>query len=167
MDAATFHARRLRTHTGGDYDSSPSWSADGKRLVFASARNGHTSLYVINVDGSRPHLIAARGTAPAWSPDGRVIAYHSRCGGIKFLTPSGTDITRHLSGGSCTAIGVGGTPIWSPDSKKIAIGAPHSFEPGIYLMDANGGHLRLVTRSRPLTSFDAQRVVAWKPGPKA
>ncbi len=91
-----FRVRRLRTGTpNGAFDSSPSWSADGTRLVFATKRHDHSSISVINVDGSHRRLLATHASAPAWSPDGKTIAYRTPCG-IKIVTPGGKDLTRQI-----------------------------------------------------------------------
>jgi dipeptidyl aminopeptidase/acylaminoacyl peptidase len=49
----------------------PSWSPDGKRLVFESRRHGAPELYIINVDGSGERRLTtnlAQDTHPDWSP---------------------------------------------------------------------------------------------------
>src|SRR5687767_5691920 len=56
----------------------PSWSPDGKRLVFQSERHGHTQLYVIDADGTAERRLTRNGaedTHPAWSPDGEWILF--------------------------------------------------------------------------------------------
>jgi Tol biopolymer transport system component len=51
MDAASFRERRLATGSSR-FDSSPSWSLQGTRLVFAEQRNHHSAVYLIDLDGS-------------------------------------------------------------------------------------------------------------------
>jgi TolB protein len=63
----------------------PSWSPDGSRLVFQSARYGQSELYVIGVDGSGERRLThnlADDTHPAWSPDGSTIVFDSFRDGI-------------------------------------------------------------------------------------
>ena len=36
------------------YDSSPSWSPDGKRITFFSLRDGNSEIYVMDADGGNP-----------------------------------------------------------------------------------------------------------------
>src|SRR3954454_12328942 len=58
--------------------SEPKWSADGRRIVFTSGRDGDDEVFVMDADGSHVRQLtfnqAGDGT-PAWSPDGRRIAF--------------------------------------------------------------------------------------------
>jgi hypothetical protein len=167
LTVGSFRSKRLRTGTpDGAFDFAPSWSADGTRLVFATKRQKHSSISVINLDGSHRRLLATQASFPTWSPDGKMIAYRSSCG-IKLVTPGGKDQTPAKPPFACHAIGLAGQPIWSPDGKRIAIlGAP-SFTPGTFVMDADGRRLTLLTRATgrtfsPLGRGDA----SWQPQPK-
>jgi dipeptidyl aminopeptidase/acylaminoacyl peptidase len=70
--------------TDGDFeDADPSWSPDGLRIAFASAREDDwdirpvRDLYVLDTAGEVQKLTASDGIAerPSWSPDGTRIAY--------------------------------------------------------------------------------------------
>src|SRR5512143_3453920 len=71
------NSMRRRSHrmtdTGG-WD--PTWSPDGRRVLFASDLGGSAQLWVVGVDGSGLHQVsnlpAIRGRRD-WSPDGSYI----------------------------------------------------------------------------------------------
>ena len=91
---------------------SPSWSPDGKRLVFATILDpnrttkfdkGQQDIWTINADGSdRRKLTDGNGTniSPTWSPDGRVYFISDRTG-----TESVWSVRPSLDGGVFTAQG--------------------------------------------------------------
>jgi len=129
--------RLLDTGTAG-HDRAPTWSHDGKRLAYEVDRGRSSTVYTINVDGTRRNVVARNAGWPAWSPDGSTIAY-SACGGIRLATPAGRDVTPSSAGG-CAHIGVDGAPVWSPDGQKIAMGVVF----GTYVMNADGSGLAKV-----------------------
>jgi dipeptidyl aminopeptidase/acylaminoacyl peptidase len=66
--------------TQGGRDSSPTWSPDGKRLAFISARDGSSQVYVISMDGGEARKVTQLSTGAdlfKWAPDGKAIAFTS------------------------------------------------------------------------------------------
>jgi Tol biopolymer transport system component len=53
----------------GEHDSSPSWSPDGKQILFARERNGQAQIYVMNADGTSQVRLVKSSTndlTPTW-----------------------------------------------------------------------------------------------------
>src|SRR6266699_596337 len=75
--------RRIRVPLNGL--TTPSWSPDGKRLVFTGYDGGLSDLFIVNADGSDLHRLTNDKYAdlqPSWSPDGKTIAFVSDRNGI-------------------------------------------------------------------------------------
>ena len=146
--------------------SSPSWSLDGGRIAFANRPwpHGPSSVYAVDSDGTNRTLLAREAAAPAWSPDGTTIALVSRCGGIKLVTPIGTDVTPGR--GPCRVIGAMGIPIWSPDGSQMAIArvgwTSLGARAGIFVMDADGANLRLLTQETGRSIYGRPEA-SWQP----
>ena len=84
MDDDGGNPRRLTNSPEEEFG--PSWSPDGKRIVFWSeSHDNHrdTNIYVIDADGGNPRKLTKNlggDSYPAWSPDGERIAYSSSKG---------------------------------------------------------------------------------------
>ena len=68
VDLTGTQIRRLTTDAGSNED--PTWSPDGRFIAFTTTRNGQRQLFVMDGDGSAPHLLAdIKGDTftPHWS----------------------------------------------------------------------------------------------------
>ena len=62
------------------WDSSPSWSPDGKHIAFDSWRDGNGEIYVMDADGGNPRRLTNhqfKDWEPSWSPNGKQIVFVS------------------------------------------------------------------------------------------
>ena len=153
----------------------PSWSPDGKRVVFTSPCKYKTdsyresSLYIINADGTE---LIPLGTAPggdfdpAWSPDGKRIAFTSLRDGRKevyLLDLSTSDVTRLTSADTDEE---NSQPAWSPFGNQIAFVKKRFDVLQIWTMTDIGQNPEQVVRSGqtywdfyPVWSPDAQYIL--------
>ena len=121
------HAASLSTPPGLAYQLThavtvdPSFSPDGKRMVYITVVAGKEQLFTAGADGANPVQITRDDydhEDPAWSPDGRKIAFVSLKGGgevISMLNPDGSG-AEALTPAEVRAI----HPNWAPDSRTLA-----------------------------------------------
>lgn len=147
--------------------ASPSFSPDGKQLVFMSPRPLTPQLFTMNVNGTglRPLTPVVAGirsyrTGPDWSPAGDEIAFQQQNSDFQVWTIGVKDrVMRQL-----TNEGENEDPSWAPDGRHLsitrrlgAIGDQRS----IWILDERTGRLR------QLTSSGDARLSDWSPPLKA
>ena len=79
VDIATGAMTRLTSDPG--WDAFPTWSPDGRRILFTSNRSGVFDLYERPSDGSAADTLfyrSSEGKGPtSWSPNGKFLVYYS------------------------------------------------------------------------------------------
>ena len=133
----------------------PSWSADGKRLVYASTHSGSTEIWVMNSDGSGQkqltHGLGDRfpdANVPCWSLDGKLIVfwagYEHKYGDVWVMEPDGKNprMITHTQPPANSD-----DPRWAPDCTKIIYGSGPPAGRDMYVVDVNSGATRLFAKN--------------------
>jgi hypothetical protein len=125
--------------------TSPSWSPDGRQLVFSGNLGGITDLYIVNSDGSGLRRLTNDkfgDLQPQWSPDGRTIAFASDrdSASLDLLRFSPWKITLlDLATRAVTVLpgqaGLNLNPQWAPDGRSIAYVSNRNGTANIFLYD--------------------------------
>ena len=147
----------------GNETTSPSFSPDGKQIVFMSPFPLTPQLYTMNVNGTglkriTPVVVGKRSyrTGAEWSPHGDEIAFQQQNGDFQVWTIRVKDLVMT----QLTNEGENEDPAWAPDGRHLsitrrlgAIGDPRA----IWVLDERTGRVRQLT-----TTGDA-RLSDWSP----
>ncbi len=147
--------RRIRVPLNGL--TTPSWSPDGKQIVFTGYDGGLSDLFVVNVDGSNLHRLTNDKYAdlePSWSPDGKTIAFVTDRGAatsfqdLKFgnlrvalfhLDKGTIELLSHMDQGKNI------NPVWAPDGRSLAFVSDRDGISNIFLYDLTDGSIYQLT----------------------
>ncbi len=167
--------------TGLDY--SPSFSVDGRWVVFTSERDGSADLYRVHPDGTALERLTddpAYDDQGSLAPDGGTLAFVSTRGGGRahvWLLDLATKRTRLLTGSDN---GGDFRPSWSPDGQWIVFSSDrdahagnlpgrweHLQSTGLYAVRPDGTGLRRLTHTggfagTPRWSADGARVLCYE-----
>lgn len=122
------------------FDADPSFSPDGKQIVFASTRDGNVEIYLMNADGSNVRRLTnhpAWDSHPFFSPDGTNIAFPSdrdaENADVYVMNTDGSNIRRLTDWESNESVAPGG---WSPDGTRLVLYSDRHGNDDIYVMSA-------------------------------
>jgi TolB protein len=180
------HLRNIKQLTFGGENAEAYFSADGKKLIFQSTRQGHDcdQIYTMNIDGSDVKMVSngdGRTTCSYFFPNGKRILYSSTYLGAKQCPPR-----PDLSQGYVWAVydsfdiftanpdGSGlqrltDTPGYDAETTisrqgKLVFTSKRSGDLDIYRMDADGRNVKRLTNELgydggPFWSYDGKQIV--------
>ncbi|MYV99959.1 amidohydrolase family protein [Streptomyces sp. SID3343] len=112
--------RRIVSAQPTRYVMAPTWTSDGRGVVFADDRDGLFAIRRLDPESGRETVLASGGRVhPALSPDGTRLASQDMAGNLVLTDlANGTEriLAAPLAGG-----GLPGRPSWSPDGRRIAL----------------------------------------------
>lgn len=177
-DADGSHARHLET--GNPFNFCPTWSPDGKWLLFVSGEHYDCHPYLARPDGSGLHRLASRGgyrgvvafldvpdfhggssDVPAWSPDGRWVYYTALvAGAVELMRASPQGKVEQLTHSAPGVLHYHPSP--SPDGRWLLFGSNRDSVRQLYVSQADGSDPRPITHVRP---GQAAMWAHWQPVP--
>lgn len=147
-------------------DLSPSYSPDGRRMVFNTNRFGTQvpQIMLMPAQGGDAETLSpyeyGRGgyySAPEWSPVGDLVAFHGaiRRGTYHILVADLRDGGRRLR--QLTWEGNNEDPSWAPDGRHLVFVGERRWGYGLFVVDVATGKLRTLLEGRRAT------VPSWSP----
>ena len=149
LDLATGAMTQL---TRGNYwHDKPSWSPDGRWVVFTTNRAGGPGQEIFKVDANGQNLVGLTGLgrwadSPTFSPDGRRIAFISNESGnndVWIMDADGrnrTQVTRHQGSDNHVR--------WTPDGRGLYFSSDRDSDADIWHIDLSSGATRQLNEDR-------------------
>ena len=168
------------------YDTTPTWSADGRRVAFLRHDDGETHLVIADVASTEQDGLgrAAWSSSITWSPDGSRIAFASDRDGVSlkpcpefhscgewattelYVVEVATEDAARLTTNTADDI----EPAWSPDGSRIAFLSGRArrrdehIARDVYVLDVESGRTRRITHDAEIEDsvswLDARRLYA-------
>ncbi len=161
------------------FDTSPTWSPDGKWIAFVSDRTnqskGSDSIWIMTPDGKQAKELTAQAgtwenTKPAWSLDGKQLAFYRWTVQKNFAAPGApaglwvvnladnkeqqiVDFTDWLPSDA---------PVWSPDGKLLAFDYGNKDDTNVWVVPAQGGKPVQISKLP-----GGEKHISWSPDSKA
>jgi len=141
-------ANQAQMTRNGSINLNPSFSPDGREIVFTSYKRGNPDLFKRALYNQVEVPLSTRkglNITASWSPDGSKIALAMSKDGnseIYTIAKNGSNPVRLTIN---PAIEV--SPVWSPDGAKIAFVSDRMGKPQIFTMNADGGNVQRLTHA--------------------
>lgn len=130
-------------------DNAPSFSPNGKKIVFCSKQTGIRQLYIVDIESKKQERIIFNevyNDTPSWSPKGDKIAFAGQDTDgesdifVLDITKKPYDIKRLTWDSRNNEY-----PSWSPDGRFIAFTSNRTGKYNIYIMNKDGRNQRRLT----------------------
>ena len=136
---------RIPLTEGGSEHSSQQWSPSNDRIAYVKKDGSDSYIYMTSVGETKTALLTSieGHQVGDWSGDGNSVAFWVVGGsgqGIYVRNPDGVNEFQVTEAPDYS-------PLWSPDSRKLAFLSTRDGNPEIYVMDADGGNLKRLTES--------------------
>ena len=140
----------------------PSWSPDGKRMVYHKTFEGEYGLSPTFSLDPEFELVSTLAEMVAYSPNGEQLAFTDGDRNLELMNGDGTGVHKVLESGGKVIV----FPAWSPDGKYIAFAIGGFFQrpvlPGqLGLIRPDGSGLRMLTDGKTSSGF-----ASWSPDGK-
>lgn len=166
-DADGANPRRVDETPGHIFQFVPTWSPDGKWILFLAGERYKCHPFLVAADGSGLRKLADRGTysstmqplkypdfhsassdLPVWSPDSKWVYYTAQVGAaVELMRVSLAGKVEQLT---YSRPGVAQYhPSLSPDGKFVVFGSTRDGAGAQYVADANGRHIKAITIPKP------------------
>jgi TolB protein len=128
---------------------SPSWSADGRSILYSSFKERGQTLYLFELFSGKEIKFTPRGAAKylggKLAPDGQTVVATLELAGNSnlYLLDRSGNVIRRLT----DEPGIEVSPAWAPDGKQIVYVSDRSGAPQLYILDLASGKTRRLTYS--------------------
>ncbi len=164
-DVATGKSERWRKFPGLISLSSPTWSPDGRQLIFSAlTESGYSDLFLWDTSTDELRRLTRDrflDQDPDWSPDGRWVvfksdrtAYGEQGHTNLFLLDLQSDRILYLTAGAWTDQ----APRWDPEGARVAFSSDRHGRYDLYVVDRQGNGCRLTRAQTKATDPE------WIPG---
>src|SRR5688572_5899113 len=139
----------------GELITSANWSPDGRQIAYGLFHRrpgdptGVSEIYLVNADGTSPHVVAERDRpgavldTPVWTPDGQELLF-SYFGQVSGKVVQRVEAVRLETGERRTVVDDGYGPDVSPDGKSVLFLRDERAGMGLWSTALTGGEPRAI-----------------------